>query len=263
MKKRTMLVLAVACLSAGATVRVVQENIFTTVPQYTIVDTTAATTTTAALTTTSTITETTTTTTNPTTTTTAPPVSTTTSAPVTTTTSTPATTRETNTTLAVTTAITTQTQAPATPTEPSAAVPLYDIPLSVELQEYTYSLCEQYGIAEHYEVILGMIRTESNFNANAISSTGDYGLMQINVCNHNWLKQELGIVDIMDAKENIECGVYLISGLVDDYTYINQALMAYNMGPAGAASLWREGIYSSSYSRKVLDSAELIKSSKI
>lgn len=156
----------------------------------------------------------------------------------------------------------TTTTATQTTTEPIDATPLYDIPLSEELQEYTYSLCEQYDIVEHYEVVLGMMRTESNFNADVVSTTGDYGIMQINECNHTWLKNELGIVDIMDVRENIECGIYMVSDLFHNYSTVDQALMAYNMGPAGAASLWREGIYSSSYSIKVLGSAELIKSSK-
>lgn len=166
------------------------------------------------------------------------------------------------TTTQTTTATTQTTTTTTTTTEPIDAAPLYDIPLSEDLQEYTYSLCEQYDIVEHYEVVLGMMHTESNFNADVVSSTGDYGIMQINACNHSWLKEELGIVDIMDARENIECGIYMISDLLRNYSTVDQALMAYNMGPAGAASLWREGIYTSPYSNKVLGSAELIKSSK-
>lgn len=182
--------------------------------------------------------------------------------PETTITTTSTTTTKATTTTPKATTTTTTVATTTTQTEPISAVPLYDIPLSDDLQEYTYYLCEQYGIVEHYEVVLGMMRTESNFNAGAVSSTGDYGIMQINACNHSWLKSELGIVDIMDARANIECGVYMISDLIHTYPYVDQALMAYNMGPAGAASLWNDGIYTSSYSSKVLGNAELIKTSK-
>lgn len=140
-----------------------------------------------------------------------------------------------------------------------AAAPIYNIPLSEELQEYTYEMCSYYDIVDCYEIILGMMWRESHFKADAVSNTGDYGIMQINECNHDYLRDSLGIVDIMDPYRNIEGGVYIFSTLMHKYEDAHKALMAYNMGSGGAAKHWARGTYSSNYSRDILNKAELIK----
>ena len=137
--------------------------------------------------------------------------------------------------------------------------PLYDIPLDEELQQYTYDMCSYYDIVDYYEVVLALMWRESNFYAEAMSSTDDYGIMQINKCNHEYLKEELGVVDIMDVKSNIEGGVYILSTLFREYDDAHEVLMAYNMGPSRATSLWSRGTYSSSYSRDIMSKAEQIR----
>lgn len=144
-------------------------------------------------------------------------------------------------------------------TEVRAAEPAYyDIPLSKELQLYTYTRCVDYGIADHYELVLAMMWQESHFKADLVSSTNDYGIMQINKCNHEWLSEQLGINNYMDAKQNIEAGTYLISKLLLKYEDENKALMAYNMGERGASLNWEAGIYTSNYSRGVVAKREAI-----
>ena len=104
-----------------------------------------------------------------------------------------------------------------------------------------------------------MIQTESGCREKIISSTNDYGYMQINACNHKWLADELGTTDFLDGKQNIEAGVYIIQGLYHKYEDIGKALMAYNCGEGGAANLWKQGIYSTQYSRLILQrAAELV-----
>lgn len=139
-----------------------------------------------------------------------------------------------------------------------AAAPIYDIPLSAELQQYTYDTCTYYGIQQHYELVLGMMWQESDYNPALISDTNDYGIMQINACNHGYLRETLGIVDFLDAKSSIDGGVYIISILLNKYEDPNMALMAYNMGSYGAAQQWKKGNYSSNYSRAIISKAELI-----
>ena len=145
-------------------------------------------------------------------------------------------------------------------TEPT--VQIYDIPLSEELQEYTYEMCSYYDIEDYYELVLAVMWKESEFTIDIISSSNDYGLMQINKCNHKYLQDELGIVDILDAKSNIKGGIYILSDLIHTYDTIDKALMAYNMGPSGAAKCWKKGTYASAYSRDVLSRAELIASNE-
>ena len=144
-------------------------------------------------------------------------------------------------------------------TEVRAAEPTYyDIPLSKDLQLYTYNKCVEYGIPEHYELVLAMMWQESNYTADLISSTNDYGIMQINSCNHSWLVDLLGPTDFLDASDNINAGVYVISKLLIKYGDEHKALMAYNMGEHGASLNWQAGNYTSNYSRGVVAKREAI-----
>ena len=143
-----------------------------------------------------------------------------------------------------------------------AAAPLYDIALSEELQQYTYETCLHYGIPSSYETVLAIMWQESDFNRFVVSSTGDYGIMQINECNHEYLQDTLGIVDIMDPYDNIESGIYIFASLKHTYKDDSKALMAYNMGRSGAEKQWDRGNYTSAYSRSVLSKVDLIKDSK-
>ena len=142
----------------------------------------------------------------------------------------------------------------------AAAVPTYDsLPLNYTLQLYTYEMCQYYKISDYYEVVLALMWHESNFNAKAISSTKDYGLMQINICNHDYLKKTLGIKSILDEKSNIESGIYILSSLINEYKDIHKSLMAYNMGSANAKRLWEEGICTSTYSRDIMVKTDMVK----
>lgn len=144
-------------------------------------------------------------------------------------------------------------------TEVRAAEPAYyDIPLSKELQLYTYTRCVDYGIADHYELVLAMMWQESNFTPGTISKTNDYGIMQINACNHEWLRDMLGTTDFLDASQNIDAGTYIISRMLLKYEDEHKALMAYNMGENGASLNWEAGIYTSNYSRGVVAKREAI-----
>lgn len=144
-------------------------------------------------------------------------------------------------------------------TEVRAAEPTYyDIPLSKDLQLYTYNKCVEYGVPEHYELVLAMMWQESNYTADLVSSTDDYGIMQINSCNHSWLVDLLGPTDFLDASDNINAGVYVISKLLIKYGDEHKALMAYNMGEHGASLNWQAGNYTSNYSRGVVAKREAI-----
>ena len=146
-------------------------------------------------------------------------------------------------------------------TEVHAAEPTYyDIPLSKELQLYTYTRCVDYGIPEHYELVLAMMWQESNYTPDIVSATDDYGIMQINACNHEWLRDLLGTTNFLDVYQNIDAGTYIISKMLLKYGDEHKALMAYNMGENGAALNWDAGIYTSSYSRGIIAKREAIKS---
>lgn len=135
------------------------------------------------------------------------------------------------------------------PVEPESRYTLYDISLPVELQNYTEELCNEYEVS--YPLVLAIMWQESRYQADAVSLTSDYGIMQINQVNHEWLEKELGITDWLDPKQNILAGIYILSAF--DYDDPHKVLMSYNCGPTGARSLWEDGIYSTAYSRAVVE----------
>lgn len=148
---------------------------------------------------------------------------------------------------------------PTTAPEPTATEPeiLYDIPLTDELQRFVREQCEARGVP--FEIALALIERESSYRTNVKSATNDYGLMQINACNHEWLAEELGLTDMLDPYQNITAGVYILGQAFEKYGDPNQALMAYNMGDAGMREAWEQGIRSTKYSRAVIEAANLLK----
>ena len=130
-------------------------------------------------------------------------------------------------------------------------VAYYDVPLSEGLQEYIFFLCESENVP--VPLVMAMIEKESAFDASAISRTNDYGLMQINKMNHEWLSEEYGVTNFLDPFQNVYCGIEILSDYLSTYEGdVNKALMAYNMGEYGASKLWNKGITSSSYSEAVV-----------
>ena len=110
-----------------------------------------------------------------------------------------------------------------------------------------------------FEIAIAVIERESSYKPDAVSDTGDFGLMQINVCNHRWLYEELGITDVMDPEQNIEAGIYILGQAFQKYDDPDKALMAYNMGDSGMKAAWSKGQHSSKYSRAVLETAQSLK----
>lgn len=132
-----------------------------------------------------------------------------------------------------------------------AEVFLYDVPLSDSLQRYIYEICTDENVP--VALVLAMIEHESGFNPEIISSTDDYGLMQINEVNHEWLEEDYRCADLLNPYQNIFCGVSIIGSYIEkyegDYT---KALMAYNMGDYGARKAWSNGITSTDYTKRIM-----------
>lgn len=124
-----------------------------------------------------------------------------------------------------------------------------DCEMDEDTQAFVYYLCESYDI--DWTLTMAVIKQESNFQADTVSATGDYGLMQINKCNHSWLSEQLGVNDFLNEEQNIRAGVFVLRKLFEQYTDTNMVLMAYNMGEGGAANLWEKGIYETNYTRNV------------
>lgn len=124
--------------------------------------------------------------------------------------------------------------------------------LSYDLQETMQDCCEKYDVP--YAAMLALADVETRFTPDAVSKTNDYGLMQINKCNHEWLLEQ-GI-DPLTPAGNIEAGAYIISQHLQNYEELELAFMAYNCGPSGAKKLWNSGIYQTDYTKKIMAAYE-------
>lgn len=135
----------------------------------------------------------------------------------------------------------------------------YNINLSQDLQEYTFIQCIKYDVDP--VLALAVMKTESGFNTDAVSETNDYGIMQINACNHQWLSDAFGDIDLLNAKDNIKCGVYMLSKI--KYPTTEHKLMTYNMGSVQAKALWEKGTYTTDYTEKVIDNMKYIRKKEV
>jgi soluble lytic murein transglycosylase-like protein len=92
---------------------------------------------------------------------------------------------------------------------------------------------QRHGLPE--DLVSAVIRTESAFNARAVSPKGARGLMQL----MPGTAAILGVRDSFDPNENIEGGVRHLRGLLDRFSNnLPLALAAYNAG-AGAVDSYR------------------------
>lgn len=128
---------------------------------------------------------------------------------------------------------------------------LFDVPLSDSLQRYLYEICADENVP--VTLAYAMIEHESRFNPEAVSSTDDCGLMQINVVNHEWLEEDYRCADMLDPYQNVFCGVKIIGSYLERYKGdLQKALMAYNMGDYGARKAWENGVTETSYTKAIL-----------
>lgn len=94
----------------------------------------------------------------------------------------------------------------------------------------------KYGVDK--DLVLAIIKQESNFNPNAVSGAGAMGLMQLMDFNCN----TYGISDPLNIEQNIEGGVKHIKMCLDLFNGdVEMALMAYN---AGQGTMSRRGVTS-------------------
>lgn len=105
-------------------------------------------------------------------------------------------------------------------------IKLSDKNSTIEIERAIESSAKKYGVDA--DLIRAIIKTESNFNPNVVSSAGAKGLMQLMPENC----KEYGVVDPFDIEENIDAGTRHIKEYIDKYDGdIQMGLMAYNGGP--------------------------------
>ena len=114
---------------------------------------------------------------------------------------------------------------------------------------------KKYGVDEN--LILAVIKQESDFDSTCTSGVGAAGLMQIMPSNYS----HLGITDPYDVEQNVNGGTKLLKEYMDKYNgSIEMALMAYNGGPGtmsvrgvtSASDLYKMPLETQNYVPKVM-----------
>ncbi|HZJ77382.1 MAG TPA: lytic transglycosylase domain-containing protein [Clostridia bacterium] len=106
------------------------------------------------------------------------------------------------------------------------ATSFYNAPLEYDLEK---------------EFLYAVIKTESSFKTDALSSAGAQGLMQITPETFEWLQMKMGgehlVLDCNDADLNVKYGAYFLKLLLDEFENKNTALAAYHAG-RGRVNEW-------------------------
>jgi len=119
-----------------------------------------------------------------------------------------------------------------------------------QIEENLNTLDIIYQTAESYnlppELLLAMMKVESNFDQYAVSSQGCAGLMQISPI-HN-------VADVFDISVNVDFGASYISTLIKESEDLHEALGKYNRGQVGYSKFCKETNQRvTEYSQKITD----------
>lgn len=112
------------------------------------------------------------------------------------------------------------------PTPQVGIATAFRLPPEFAYEELIQEASERFAV--NASLIRAVIRTESAFDAYAVSPAGAQGLMQLMPA----LSEELGVVDPFDPRENIMAGTrYLADLLAVHDNNVPLALASYNAGP--------------------------------
>lgn len=113
---------------------------------------------------------------------------------------------------------------------------------------YVEKYAEENGVDKF--LIYAIIKTESNFDPNAVSNVGARGLMQIMEDTFEWIKfrlddDELNYNSMFEPEQNIRYGCYLVGYLIRHFELLEPAVCAYHAGIGKVDSWLEDANYSS------------------
>lgn len=128
-----------------------------------------------------------------------------------------------------------------------AATAILKIVFPLQYKSEVLEMSKKYNLEP--ALIYAIIKTESNFDPNAVSSKDAMGLMQLTKDTHYFVISKLNIGerpvnDLFDPKFNIESGSFFISFLIKDFEDLNTALAAYNAGRGNVKKWLSDSQYS-------------------
>ena len=102
-----------------------------------------------------------------------------------------------------------------------------------DYQQLVEKYSAEYGLEK--ELVLAVIKAESDFNEKAVSKSGARGLMQIMPTTGKWIASELdkGLFlsdDLFDAETNVEFGCFYLNYLFGKFSDLKAVICAYNAG---------------------------------
>lgn len=150
--------------------------------------------------------------------------------------------------------------------EPEPEKIYYSIPdkyekadLTRELQEYIYEECNKRDL--DYSKVLALIERESGYYSLCSGDNGNSkGYMQVYEKYHRDIMEAEGVTDLYEPKGNIRVGLDILQSLYKRYGNSGDhcVLMVYNMGSGTANKLWKQEIYSTEYTREIINRAKEI-----
>ncbi|MBO4452475.1 MAG: lytic transglycosylase domain-containing protein [Clostridia bacterium] len=117
-----------------------------------------------------------------------------------------------------------------------------------EYSEYVGKYCAEYDVPE--PLVYAVIKTESNFKADAVSRVGAIGLMQLMPDTFSWLSRLMKVEEqpdmISDPETNIRYGVYYLHHLYNRFGGVSwdTALAGFNAGHGRVGNWLKDSRYS-------------------
>src|SRR5271157_174992 len=109
-----------------------------------------------------------------------------------------------------------------------------------DIASYVYTESKERDL--DYRLVLAVMKIESNFKQDAVSSKGARGLLQIKPSLGRGIADTLGVTwsgdrILHEPEKNIKFGVYHLSQLIENFETLQWALYAYNSGSTKAREL--------------------------
>lgn len=128
---------------------------------------------------------------------------------------------------------------------------------SDDLKSYTQTVCDEYDV--DYSLALSVIYNESRFQSGLThlnsNGTTDYGLMQVNEVNLEYLHKTVGINsmnELLNDRVGIRCGVQLLAYHKQYTKNDSTALLRYQIGAGKYKQYLKAGRYTNQTHQQVL-----------